>query len=249
MATYFPCAETKSSLCQLCNTVQSFPSCCTSSSSKNTTGSLEQKCDVYCNASCNSLCNSSQTICGLHSQYIKNHPDVGPWPGLDRDVRACTATTENPDYQGERGDLISEVWSREFWNSLIKQLNSAETVGRMQKQGKRASAQTAAENGPITLNHYNGLRDKICNFNTSYNKAAPHELITAAKANAMRNAYNAATFNSSVCDVCNSGDQSIHAGCSCNCSCACDCACGCDCPCSCSCSCSCQCNKQPATPS
>lgn len=246
MATYYPCAQSKQQLCKLCNTVQSFPNCCESSSSKN--GKNEQKaCDVYCNSACNSLCNTAQTICGLHNQYIKNHPDVGEWPGLNRDIIACTATNENPSGSGARGDIISEVWTKDFWNSLIAQLNAAERVGRTQKQGKYVSAQTAVTNGAITANHYNSIRDKICNFNISYNKVIQNELITATKANAIRNAYNSATFNSNVCDVCNSGDQSVHAGCSCNCSCPCSCSCGCDCPCSCSCSCSCQCNKQPTT--
>lgn len=237
MATYYPCPESANTLCKLCNTVQSNPSCCTSASSKN--NSNQQKgCDTYCNSGCNSVCNSIQTICKLHDQYIKNHPDVGAYPGLSRDIVG-----------GPEGDIISQIWTVEYWNSLINQLNAAERVGRAVKQGNNKSAKTATSTAPITAEHYNGLRDKICNFNTSYEKVAKNEVITAAKANAIRNGYNSAKFNSNVCDVCNAGDQSIHAGCNCNCSCACSCPCGCSCPCSCSCSCSCSCqcnNPAPA---
>ena len=229
MATYYPCNQTSYSMCRTCVTVQSgASSCCTSSTSKNSSGSQAWSCSSYCNVGCNSICNTGQGICAVHSQYIKDHADVGAYPG----------GTVNPN------DFIHLNWTPAFWNSLIGKLNTAEAVGKTSSQGSGGyvSAPHASED-VATANLYNQIRSKITNFNTYYSTVSNDQLISATVANAMKTAYEDAKFDSSVCDVCNAGDQSIHGGCNCNCSCDCSCSCGCSCgPCSCSCGpCSCSC--------
>lgn len=234
MATYYPCNQTAAGMCRLCNTSQSgASSCCTSSSSKNSGGTQAWACSRFCNSGCNSNCQSAQTICKVNSQYIKDHADVGSYPG----------NTISKD------DFIHLNWTTSFWNSLIGKLNTAENVGKDSSQGSGGSVTAPISSGAaISANLYNQVRNKIVNFNTSYpgvtnNQTSDSSIISAAVANAMKTAYESAKFDSGVCDVCNSGDQSIHGGCDCNCSCDCSCSCGCSCgPCSCSCGpCSCSC--------
>lgn len=149
----------------------------------------------------------------------------------------------------QKDDIIYQKWTADYWNSLIKKINTAENVGRIVSQGSGGSISAAIGNqAPYTADLYNQVRDKICHFNTSYSKVNKEDLITAAVANAIGTAYNSAKFNSSVCDVCNS-DQTMRGGCGCNCSCACSCSCGCSCPCSCPCPCNCGCSNPCSCPS
>jgi hypothetical protein len=220
MATYYPCKSSQASaFCTLCFSTQSNPSSCTSSSSKNTSGN-SLSCSAYCNTGCNSTCNTAQTICVVHSQYIKDHSDVGAYPGKE----------VNSD------DFIYKHWTANYWNSLIKKLNDAEDIGYevSQKSSGKVSVDKVNKDDVITAKFYNDIRNKLCNFNVSYDTVSQNQLITATIANAVKTAYENAKFNSNVCDACNT-DQTSRGGCSCNCSCSCSCNCGCSCGPSCSC--------------
>lgn len=226
MATYYPSCLSQSQYCTLCNTAQNPANACTSHTSNNSQ-SNESKCSAYCNSGCNSSCNTAQTICKVHSQYIKDHADVGAYPGVSV----------------VKDDIIYQKWTADYWNSLVNKLNKAESVGRKVSQGSGGTVtETIGNNAPYTAKLYNQVRDKICNFNVSYAKVNKDDLITATVTNAIGTAYNSAKFNSSVCDVCNT-DQTMRGGCGCNCSCACSCSCGCPCTCGCPCGCSCSCSN------
>ena len=226
MATYYPCDETKSSLCTSCNTTQTVSSCCTSTSSSNSSTQAEG-CSSHCNTGCNSKCNVCQTLCENNVEYIKQHADVGGYPGV----------------QVSQGWFIHENWTANFWKQLIDALDTAESVGKTKSQGSAKEVSDPVVGNAITASFYNDIRDKLCNFHVSYDKVQKDDIITAARANAIMTAYNNAKFDSNICDVCNSGDQSMHpsCACNCNCSCSCSCNCGCSCPCECACPCYCDC--------
>ena len=224
MATYYPCAQSASAFCTNCNTVQNPPSSCTSSSSQNSSSNASS-CSAYCNVGCNSSCNTAQTVCQVHSQYIKNHADVGGYPG------------SSVAYDS----FIYSQWNTSFWSSLITNLEAAENVGRLSSQGSSIYVARPATEQVITADFYNNMRTKLTNFNVNYAAVAKDDLITATTANAIQSAYNNATFDSTVCDACNS-NQTVRAGCGCNCSCSCSCNCGCSCPCPCNCGCNCSCS-------
>lgn len=233
--TYYPTCIALSEHCNKCNTGESFAGC---ASGNNGT----QACSVYCDSGCNVVCNSScQAICNVHGQFIKDHKDVGAFPGSEIKV----------------DDFIHEKWNTTFWNSLIDNLNTAETVGEVSKQvavnDREVVTAPIGNKAPYTANLYNQVRAKIKQFNNipdSYKDVNVDDLITATVANAIRTAYNSAKFSSTVCDICNSGTQHYEgSSCTCNCSCTCSCSCSCGCDCSgCSCSgCSCSCSSPAPT--
>lgn len=231
MATYYPSCQAQAEYCELCNTAQDPGSACTSTSSSNSSEN-KSACSVYCDSGCNSECDEAQTICVVHSQYIKDHADVGAYNG-------STVTAE---------DFIHEKWTADYWNTLIQKINTAEGIGKNSSHGSAGSVSAAIGNNALyTQSLYNQVNTKLCNFNTSYNQVNVDDLITVSIANAIGTAYNAATFNSSVCDMCDS-DQTMRGGCGCNCSCSCSCNCGCSCPCSCNCGCNCSCDCGPSCP-
>lgn len=218
MATYYPPSPT----CDKCNTAQSFAGCWASVET--------QSCSAYCNTGCNCTCNSAnrQTICIAHSQYIKDHADVGQFlwgDKTDRDVQRAI-------------DFIHLKWNKDFWDRLIDQLNTAENIGKNSRQ--KTNAGSYSVNKPIqgdAIGHefYNNIRLKLKNFNNipnSYTEVEKEELITAALANTLKQAFNNAQFHPNVCDICNANELAGSRSCSCNCSCSC--SCGCPCPCSCS---------------
>lgn len=223
--------------CQTCITVQSSPSCCTSTTSKNS-GENAASCSSYCNTGCNCTCNSSnrQTICVAHSQYIKDHADVGSFTWGDN------TTTDI-----QKDDFIHLKWSKVFWDDLIDKLNTAEKIGDNSSQEDNSGSYSVAKptrEDPIKYDFYNQIRTKLKNFNnipSSYSAVEKNQLITATIANSLKKAFNDAKFNPNVCDLCNANE---HSGgtCNCNCSCSCSCTCGCSCPCDCGCSCNCSCN-------
>jgi hypothetical protein len=127
----------------------------------------------------------------------------------------------------------------DYWNELIEKIDIAEDVGRLSKHGSAGNVTAEIKkNAPFTATLYNEINTKLCNFNVSYDEVKKDDLITATIANAIGTAYNKATFDSSVCDMCNS-DQTMRGGCGCNCSCSCSCNCGCSCNCNCTCNCGC----------
>lgn len=148
-----------------------------------------------------------------------------------------------PGLEVKQGWFIHENWTVDFWKQLIDKLDIAETVGKTKSQGSAKEVSYPIEDNPITYTFYNDIREKLCNFNVNYNEVKQNDLITAAVANAIQTAYNTAKFDSNICDVCNSGDQSIHPACKCNCNCSCSCSCSCGCGCQCQCQCQCQSNK------
>jgi hypothetical protein len=232
MATYYPCQKSQASnFCNLCNTVQSYSSSCTSSSSSNSSDNAHS-CDDYCDSGCNSKCNTAQTICNTHSQYIKDHADIGAYPGK----------------QVYDNDYMPNHWNQSFWNSLIDKLNTAEKIGTESAQGAvEGTNVTFSLDKPITATFYNTIQKKFSGFGVTYAQVKVDQLITTSVANAIKTAYENAKFKDTVCDTCNT-DQSIHAGCNCNCSCSCSCNCGCSCPCECSCPCDCDCGCSCSSP-
>ena len=180
-------------------------------------------CSSYCNSSCNSKCESNQSYCSIGYQLITKHGDVGAYPGEIINTN----------------DIIAYKWSFDFWNNLVDKIETAEIVGKKKSQGVgEVINPKPKKDAPITAKIYNQVEHKLERFNTSYAEVQQEQIISAAVANAMKTAYEAATFNASVCDVCNASGSQSKKTCSCNCpSCS-------SCPsCSCSCSCSCNCSR------
>ena len=266
---FYPCNETPESLCITCNegltAKDGTPGTDGTDGSKSTAATVGEVannpdppfiCSVYCDDVCNNECEDSQVYCNINHQMIKDHGDVGSYPGK-------TVTTE---------DVIAHVWTKNYWNSLINKINNAETVGKEAPHVSpdNITSVTAAIGYPAvyTKGLYNQVREKLTNFEeASYDPVEVDQLITVSVANAIGTAFNSAKFSWSVCDVCNAlGSQSIQE-CLCNCptcavcstcpscpicstcpSCACNCSCS-SCSCNCS-SCSCpSCSTCAACPS
>lgn len=255
MATYYPSNDPHTE-CEKCNTGQNM-----GDGTNGTDGSenldpdggkcnaAQTDCSLYCNVAGNNKCDlMAQTFCNLSVQYIKNHADVGSYP-IDE-------ITKN--------DIIYEKWTASKWNSLIKKLDTAGRLGKKYSQGGAGpSVGTIHADDIITAGIYNSVEEKIAKFNSSYPKVTggpEGTIITETIANAMRTAYNNATFNASVCDICNTTARQTPGTCSCNCptcstcptctscpSCSCNCACtGCSCPCG---ACNCPTCAQPSSSS
>ena len=227
ITTYYPPRCGQNEYCKFCNTAQTTEDSCTSKTSDNSASTKKPVCSTYCDATvCNSTCDLAQTVCKFISgQYIKNHEDVGSYNGM--------TVTSGQHY-------IHEVWTADYWDTLISKINTAEKVGYESKQGSGGSVTPGLIGypNPYTAQLYNDVQKKLTNFNgASYSAVDKDQLITAAVANAIGTAYNNAKFGSSVCDMCNA-DQSMHMGCGCNCNCMCSCNCGCNCPCTSPCTCS-----------
>ena len=139
--------------------------------------------------------------------------------------------------------FLKDYLTAQNWNKLIQNLEKAESIGQIVKQGSAGSATPVEPNEIFYADYYNEIQRKLSGFEDAYfDSVNKDDLITAAKINAIRSSYLNAKFKSSVCDVCNISENR----CDCNCSCSCDCACSCDCgPCSCPCSfpCNCQTNS------
>lgn len=202
-----------------------------SSASSGECNAAQTDCSLYCNVAANNNCDSlAQTFCNLGVQYIKNHADVGAYP-IDKI---------------SKDDIIYYKWTASKWNSLIEKLNTAGKLGLTRSQGGSGpSIGTISENDIITANLYNKVEEKIACFNTSYPQVSggpTGTVITATIANAMRTGYNNATFNSSVCDICNTTARQTPGSCTCNCPTCSSCPTCSTCP-SCSCNCSCNCTS------
>lgn len=92
-------------------------------------------------------------------QFIKDHADVGSYPG----------TTVAVD------DFIHEKWSADFWNSLIDKIETAEGVGRLSQQSSSGTSVTAGIGYPHsqTASLYNQVRSKLTHFEgASYDQVA-----------------------------------------------------------------------------
>ena len=251
---FYPCDETATSLCQKCNAGLTSPQGTNGTNgSKSSTAATGKNnsynCEAYCNTSCNTKhCQTSQAYCDIGHELIKNHGDVGSY---DWD-------TINSN------DIILNKWTSNYWNSLIGKIESAETVGKKQSHGSAGTISACIGNKEaVSAALYNQVNKKLCNFNVSYNEVNIDDLITKTIANAIKTAYNAATFGPTVCDVCNSTSSQAKKECICNCptcsscptcstcpSCSCNCSCNCS-SCSCGCTCSgcnsCPCSAGPGT--
>ena len=238
-----PSCISDAQICSLCDTVQNPSDACISTGSKNSSNN-KSACSAYCNTGCNTKCNTAQTYCNLGYEFIKT---VG---GTYPIKEVCGASNEKCGY--DQYDRIDTTWSAKNWNSLIDNIEKAEKSGSKSGQGSGGTATAAVSNKPITMSQYNEIVTKLNAFkNTSIDKASRlnnQDIITATKANALRNGYNNAKFKSTVCDVCNAGGEHIGGTCGCNCSCACSCSCGCPCPCPCNCSCPCGCSSPCSNP-
>ena len=188
---------------------------------------------------CNTICVQIQAYCNINHENINNHADVGKY----------NATCEVKD------EFIFRNWRSAWWNDLQDDLLTADIVGKTKNQGAGFSMTPTApdpENAPHPLNSlvtaakYNEIVAGINAFNTSINSVKTGDVIRAAHAIAFHTGFDAAKFDTDVCDVCNAAVES-HFNCTCNCtcscSCSCTCSCGCGCSCSCSCGCSCSCTK------
>ena len=223
------CRQSLTSICNKCNTIQNSADACTSSSSTNNR-SNKKGCSYYCNTGCNTTCVSIQNLCSVNSQYIKSY--VGNFP--------ISSIKGYADSGYGKEDIIKNKWTADNWNLAISQLEKAENIGGLVTQGAGPSANTVSPNEVIKATTFNNLRNKIYHFVvgtscstvkglSTNNQPSEADVITAAKANALRSAYQNAKFNTSVCDICNAaGNQnSGNASCGCNCTCACSCSCGC----------------------
>lgn len=215
------CGQSLTSICNKCNTAQNPADACTSTTSTNSSNN-KKDCSYYCNTGCNTTCVSIQNLCAVNSQYIKSY--VGNFP-----ISSIKGYADS-GYGNE--DIIEDKWAATNWNSAISQLKEAENIGGLVTQGTGPSANTVSSGEVVKATTFNNLRNKIYHFvvNTSCSTVqADVDVITAAKANALRSAYQDAKFNTSVCDICNAaGNQnSGNASCGCNCTCACSCSCGC----------------------
>lgn len=136
---YYPCNETKSSLCTTCNAgltskqgtdgTSGTDGNSYSSPRSGTKGkSNKLLCSAFCNASCNSrYCQSSQAYCNISHQYIKNHGDVGSFP-IPKVCGGTSGETNPANYT-----IIREAWTSSNWNSLIDKLETAEIVGKQRR--------------------------------------------------------------------------------------------------------------------
>lgn len=199
--------------CLKCNTVQD---------PGNDSGKT-YACSVYCDAQCNSDCETAQSFCSVDYQLIRKHPDVGDYPMKE--------ANQNVTY-------IDELWTVANFSKLIARLDGAEKAGYKQTQGASYNVDKPVSGTNITADFYNDIRKKIINFNVDYPSVKSGDIITAESANAIKEAYEAAKFNTNVCDICNTAEY-YHPGCGCNCSCSCSCGCSCSCDCSCDCPCDC----------
>lgn len=232
MASTYPECITDAQICSFCYTAQDPGSCADGVDNAS-------PCAAYCDGNaCNTSCLTSQSYCGTNRQYIKNHKDVGAYPGST--VAANT--------------LIRDAWTTTYWNSLIDKLTTAAEVGvHMKSNGTAPTGYTSiASNEPFTAALYNSIAISLNSFNTNVPLVTKDStVISAAIANALQTAYNNATFSTSTCDVCNVGNESVSGTCGCNCSCSCSCPCDCDCDCDCDCPCSCShpctCPNTPST--
>ena len=239
-SNFYPCNETKESLCNKCNAGLTSPQGLNGKNNSSVKGQDNSySCEAYCNSSCNlKYCETTQACCSIEHELITSHGDVSNYPG---------STTIKVD------DLIKDHWTTTYWNSLINKLNMAEIVGKTKSHGSAGSV-TAPIGGEnlYTASLYNQVNTKLCNFNIEYNQVNVDDLITASIANAIGTAYNKATFGSSVCDVCNSTSAQAKKECVCNCPKCSSCPTCPTCPsCSCSCACSncqgCSCSSGPST--
>ena len=241
MATKYYPSNNPNTECFKCNTGQNMgngtngTNGSTSHGRKGSCNAAQTNCSLYCNVAANNNCDSlAQTFCNLNVQYIKNHANVGAYP-ID---------------EIQKDDIIYKKWTASKWNSLINKLNTAGSLGATRSQGGAGpSINTISDEDIITAKLYNDVEAKMAKFNTSYKTVTGGSngtVITATIANAMRNAYNEATFNSSVCDICNTTARQTPGSCSCNCPTCSTCPTCTTCPsCSCNCNCTCNCNWCP----
>lgn len=133
---YYPCNETKSSLCTTCNSGLNPPDGIkgtngtngskNNSPSRGGSGSPNRiACSAFCNVSCNSkYCQSSQAYCNISHELIINHGDIGAYPIPE----VCGSTSGEID--PKKYTIIREAWSATNWNKLIDKLEMAEIVGK-----------------------------------------------------------------------------------------------------------------------
>ena len=161
-------------------------------------------------------------------QFIKNHADVGAFPW--NEVKGWAT---NPGSE----DMLYKFITAANWNLLIQKLNTAESVGASGSMQGSAGTATSVNPGDVFYaKYYNEIQKKLNGFvDGNFNTVNRDDLITAARINAIRTAYNNAKFSSSVCDGCNTSQKT----CGCNCNCSCNCS-------SCSCNCSSCANPTPA---
>lgn len=211
--------HTQQPVCTHCNAANPY----SNASCNNSTNYAS--CSSYCVSSCNTVCNTTQAYCSIGHELIQSHADVSTHPPI-----ACTV----------RDELIFRNWTASYWNSLIDKLDTAEVMGKTQTHGAGPNATYAAPdpcnqithpaNSLVTAEKYNQVATKINRFHRSIATVNVGDVIRGLHAAALVSDYNAATFNTNVCDVCNTSGQT-NPTCNCNC----PCACGCSCTCSCSC--------------
>lgn len=239
---YPPQAETTQNkddqpICTHCNVndPHSNEGCCLGTASKNGETDYEE-CAVYCNQPCNTVCVTVQAYCSIGRQLITSHQTVGAYP---------------PPPCMVKDEFIFRNWTAKYWNGLIDQIDTAEMMGETKCQEVGPAATYAAPdpcnnthvpNSLVTAEKYNQVVAKLNRFNLNLATVNVGDVIRGTHAQALHNGHADATFNTDVCDVCNTEGQNSPK-CDCDCDCPCGCPCGCTCPCSCSCDCSCSCSR------
>lgn len=103
--------------------------------------------------------NTAQTVCRVHSQYIKDHADVGGYPG------------SSVAYDS----FIYSQWNT--WNSLI-------TVRRLQKMLRATSQGSMSSTSVVRASYYGGfmhnMRTKLTNFNVKPRSRYPSKGIRSS---------------------------------------------------------------------
>lgn len=226
MATTYPSCISDSEICNFCYASQTCVNC--------VDGSGNHPCSAYCNTGCNTKCDVAQTFCYNGVLTVIDHADVPDF------MTGCWVKDE----------FIFRNWRAADWNKVLDQLKDAAALGLVENQGTipaQIKVTADPENAPhpagslVTAAAYNSMVDSINFFNQSLAHVNVGDVIRGAHALALETGYNSMTFNDSVCDVCNAGNENRNM---CNCDCDCACTCSCDCTCACSCSgCDCSCSN------
>jgi len=211
-SSYYPCNETAATLCSAGATCYagSVSACSNPSygSQQNTT-----PCPT-CNTS---PCNSSQAYCSIGYENITSHGDVGSF-----------------SFGAGSNQTIWKVWTAAKWNLLQDNYDTANDVGKVQKQGAGLSFTPAtsddgfthAKSSLITAAIYNQFSTAASGFNSSIPAVTQNSTIKASHSTAIDSGYASSKFNTDVCDVCNAGSEhNCSYNCACNYNCSYNCGC------------------------
>lgn len=165
----------------------------------------------YCSGTCNTSCNSAQN-----------------YGNISFNESGCQTLAEHGDlsfsgFNATQNGIIYNYWTHSKWNELQEAIEDAYNIGQKSStnQSRDLYFTRVNSNDVITAEQYNQFSKNVrTNFNCS-NGDAPlvekdNTIITKTLSDQLDKLLNNSTFNSSVCDLCNTGSQT---NCSYNCSC------------------------------